>query len=241
MKKNIVLRWCIPLILCGLYLSSPWTYAQQDNVYLPNIRDRRTLWKAEIHITTLADAWEKEKLVAIMTVVKTKLWILTDAKSQYILFELWRLIETYLPTAIQKAENNQNANQDSGTWFLVTQPLSDVTVTWDKITTGQAVVSEPQAEQWKASYYASSLEGNHTANGDIFDNNAFTAAHKTLPFNTRIKVTNSKNNLRVIVRINDRWPFTPGRILDLSQAAFKAINNDSLRAGVLDVSRELAE
>jgi len=63
-----------------------------------------------------------------------------------------------------------------------------------------------------------------TANGDIFNPNILTAAHKTLPFGTKVKVTNLKNNKSVIVVINDRGPFIKGRIIDLTKHASKVID-----------------
>jgi rare lipoprotein A len=71
-----------------------------------------------------------------------------------------------------------------------------------------------------ASFYD---EGQLTANGETFDPNALTAAHKTLPFDTMVRVTNPANGKSVTVRINDRGPFIAGRCLDLSRAAFAAI------------------
>ncbi|MEU3114418.1 septal ring lytic transglycosylase RlpA family protein [Micromonospora chalcea] len=71
-----------------------------------------------------------------------------------------------------------------------------------------------------ASFYA---EGQMTANGESFNPNALTAAHKTLPFNTKVRVTNPDNGKSVVVRINDRGPFIEGRCLDLSRAAFASI------------------
>jgi len=85
-----------------------------------------------------------------------------------------------------------------------------------------------------ASYYS---DGQRTANGEIFDPNAFTAAHRTLPFNTRVRVTNAANGKSTIVRINDRGPFVSGRCLDLTRAAFAAIA--SLNAGVITVKYEV--
>jgi rare lipoprotein A len=79
-----------------------------------------------------------------------------------------------------------------------------------------------------ASYYD---EPQGTASGERFDPEALTAAHKTLPFNTRVRVTNPANGKSVIVRINDRGPYIDGRCLDLSRAAFRAIAN--LSQGVL--------
>jgi rare lipoprotein A len=85
----------------------------------------------------------------------------------------------------------------------------------------------------KASYYGREAHGEPTASGEKFNMNALTAAHKTLPFGTRVRVTNRANNKSVVVRINDRGPFVAGRIIDLSYAAAKRI--DMLAAGVADV------
>ncbi|WP_201587489.1 septal ring lytic transglycosylase RlpA family protein [Psychrobacter jeotgali] len=74
------------------------------------------------------------------------------------------------------------------------------------------------------SYYGNKFHGKRTASGSIFNMNALTAAHKTLPFGTEVQVTNRKTKQSVIVKITDRGPFTPGRILDLSKAAAGKIN-----------------
>lgn len=70
-----------------------------------------------------------------------------------------------------------------------------------------------------ASWYADKFQGRLTASGERFDNGEFTAAHPTLPFGTHVCVRSLVNGRAVVVRINDRGPFTPGRIIDLSQAA----------------------
>jgi len=70
-----------------------------------------------------------------------------------------------------------------------------------------------------ASYYGRRFHGRRTANGERFDMNAMTAAHKTLPFGTRVRVTNPRNGRSVTVRINDRGPYIRGREIDLSRAA----------------------
>jgi rare lipoprotein A len=85
-----------------------------------------------------------------------------------------------------------------------------------------------------ASFYA---EGQLTANGETFDPSALTAAHKTLPFGTKVRVTNPGNGKSVTVRINDRGPFIEGRCIDLSRAAFAAIA--SLDVGALTVKYEV--
>ncbi|MFC0005118.1 septal ring lytic transglycosylase RlpA family protein [Micromonospora siamensis] len=85
-----------------------------------------------------------------------------------------------------------------------------------------------------ASFYD---EGQMTANGETFDPSALTAAHKTLPFNTKVRVTNPANGKSVVVRINDRGPYIDGRCIDLSRAAFEAIASVDL--GELTVRYEV--
>ncbi len=84
-----------------------------------------------------------------------------------------------------------------------------------------------------ASYYSDSFNGKQTANGEKFNNKDLTAAHKTLPFGTKVKVLNPKNGKSVKVRINDRGPFVTGRIIDLSKMAAQKI--DMINAGILQV------
>jgi len=74
-----------------------------------------------------------------------------------------------------------------------------------------------------ASFYARAHDGHRTASGEIFDMQAMTAAHRTLPFGTRVRVSNLENGRQVVVRINDRGPFRKGRIIDLSYAAARVI------------------
>jgi len=75
-----------------------------------------------------------------------------------------------------------------------------------------------------ASWYGKKFQGRKTANGERYDKWTMTAAHRHLPFNTMIEVTNLTNGKQVVVRINDRGPYWPGRIIDLSRAAAEKIN-----------------
>lgn len=84
-----------------------------------------------------------------------------------------------------------------------------------------------------ASFYGDKFHGKKTASGEIYNMWDLTCAHKTLPFGTKLKVTNLKNKKSVVVRVNDRGPFVRGRIIDLSVAAAKKI--DMLRDGVVKV------
>jgi hypothetical protein len=82
----------------------------------------------------------------------------------------------------------------------------------------------------EASYYGDELAGNPTASGEIFDPGKLTAAHRTLPLGSRVKVTNPANGESVVVRINDRGPFHGNRVIDLSLAAAREI--DLIKSGV---------
>ncbi len=89
----------------------------------------------------------------------------------------------------------------------------------------------------RASYYGKKFHGRKTANGEIFDMYQKTAAHRELPFDTILKVTNKANQRSVIVRINDRGPFKTDRIIDLSYGAARDI--DMIGEGVAEVSIEI--
>ena len=92
-------------------------------------------------------------------------------------------------------------------------------------------------QKGNASWYGPGFNGKKTASGEIFNMNKLTAAHKTLGFGTMVRVTNLRNNKRVIVTINDRGPFAKGRIIDLSKKAALAI--DMINDGVVPVKIEL--
>ena len=89
------------------------------------------------------------------------------------------------------------------------------------------------------SYYADDFNGKQTSNGETFDMHSLTAAHRTFPFGTKVRVTNLENNMTVIVRVNDRGPFKEGRIMDLSLAAAKEIN--LIRTGTARARLEVLE
>ncbi len=94
-------------------------------------------------------------------------------------------------------------------------------------------------ETGKASFYAMKYQFRQTASGERFNQYSDTAAHKTLPFGSKVRVTNSKNGKSIIVKINDRGPFIKGRIIDLSRSAFSSIAD--LDSGVIQVKIEVIE
>ncbi len=91
----------------------------------------------------------------------------------------------------------------------------------------------PNTTSGQASWYGAKHHGKKTASGERFNQHALTAAHRPLAFGTRVKVTNIRNNKSVTVRVNDRGPYSKGRIIDLSRAAANKI--DMLNSGVAPV------
>jgi len=124
-------------------------------------------------------------------------------------------------TVLNNAKNIENER-------ILIDEFVPVTVKESKVNT--SLVEYINRGTMKASWYGPKFHGKMTANGEIYDQMAFTAAHKKLSFGTLLKVTNTKNGRSVIVRINDRGPYIEGRDLDLSKGA--AIELGMLRKGV---------
>lgn len=96
-----------------------------------------------------------------------------------------------------------------------------------------------QIQTGKASFYADKFEGVTTASGEKYRHTKLTGAHKTLPFGTKVKVTNLANNQSVVVVINDRGPWVDGRIIDLSRAAAEELG--FINQGLADVQLEVVD
>jgi rare lipoprotein A len=96
-------------------------------------------------------------------------------------------------------------------------------------------VAQTKTFSGKAAWYGNHYKG-RTASGQIYDGAKFTAAHKTLPFGTRLRVTDIRTGRHVVVVVNDRGPFTPGRVIDLSLAAATSLGMTA--RGVIPVSVE---
>ncbi len=90
------------------------------------------------------------------------------------------------------------------------------------------------SEKGSASYYSSSFNGRKTASGEVFNNNLFTAAHKSLPLGTMVKVTNMKNDSTIILKVNDRLSKNSNHIIDVTLAAAKKLN--FVRNGIATVT-----
>lgn len=97
-------------------------------------------------------------------------------------------------------------------------------------------LAKPSAGGGLASFYS---EGKQTANGEQFDPNELTAAHPTLPFGTRLRVTNTSTGKSVTVRVNDRGPYVPGRVVDVSYSAAQALG--MVRSGTANVKLDVVQ
>lgn len=98
------------------------------------------------------------------------------------------------------------------------------------------VALAPGVQTGKASWYGGKFHGGPTASGETYNKRSMTAAHRSLPFGTRVRVTNLRNGRSVVVRINNRGPYSKGRVIDLSEAAAEKL--DMIEAGVVPVKLE---
>ncbi|MEO5976115.1 MAG: septal ring lytic transglycosylase RlpA family protein [Chryseolinea sp.] len=102
-----------------------------------------------------------------------------------------------------------------------------------------AFISNAQVQSGKASFYADKFEGTQTASGEKYKHNKLTAAHKTLPFGTKVRVTNLANDKSVEVTINDRGPYVEDRIIDLSRSAAEELG--FINQGLAEVKLEITD
>ena len=165
-------------------------------------------------VVAASSSWEETKNAAEVTVEKEK-------ASQ------GSVMVTNLNTIYQNKEENLNVNSKN----------KEVSDTFEKVIEEREKYTHFQTGM--ASYYGGSWHGKKTTNGEIFNENSLTAAHKTLPFGTKVKVTNLDNGKSVVVRINNRGPYSKGRVIDLSKAAFSRIA--SISKGVTRVKLEVAK
>lgn len=123
---------------------------------------------------------------------------------------------------------------------LKTKPLTETVEVADSVKTDMNLKFKFYKKNAHASYYASKFHGKKTASGVRFDNNKYTAAHKKLPFGTKVRVTNEANGKSVIVEITDRGPFSKIREIDLSKKAFMELV-DNKNSGAVIVKLEVED
>ncbi len=177
-------------------------------------RKTETTRPRRVTSTVASPSWEETENAAEVTVEK-------ETASQ------GSVMVTNLNTIYQNKEENLNVNSKN-------KAVAD---TFEKVIEEREKYTHFQTGM--ASYYGGSWHGKKTANGEIFNENSLTAAHKTLPFGTKVKVTNLDNGKSVVVRINNRGPYSKGRVIDLSKAAFSKIASTS--KGVTRVKLEVAK
>lgn len=177
-------------------------------------RETETTRPRRVTSTVASSSWEETENAAEVTVEK-------ETASQ------GSVMVTNLNTIYQNKEENLNVNSKN-------KAVAD---TFEKEIEERSQYTHFQTGM--ASYYGGSWHGKKTANGEIFNENSLTAAHKTLPFGTKVKVTNLDNGKSVVVRINNRGPYSKGRVIDLSKAAFSRIA--SISKGVTRVKLEVAK
>ncbi|RKR10509.1 rare lipoprotein A [Flavobacterium sp. 90] len=140
---------------------------------------------------------------------------------------------TYVISQTKPAIESKPPQQDT----VKTARPNLIAIPTDSVFTDKGLKLKPYKKNAHASYYADRFNGKKTANGSRFSNSAYTAAHKKLPFGTRIKVTNEANGKFVIVKVTDRGPFVKTRELDLSKRAFMEITK-SKGSGAMKVTIE---
>ena len=120
-------------------------------------------------------------------------------------------------------KNNIAVTAEGGEWLTLKQEAIEQNSLSFQLQKPQMLIAR-QTYYGKASWYGPKFHGRRTANGEIFNSYGLTAAHRSLPFGTKVRVTNLRNGRSVIVRINDRGPFIKGRVIDVSAGAAQKLN-----------------
>jgi rare lipoprotein A len=126
---------------------------------------------------------------------------------------------------------------DAGFFNLTQEELARQWLNQVRIFLALGNASITDTSEGAASWYGEDFHGRRTSNGETFDMHQLTAAHKTLPFGTQVLVTNVRNGRSVLVKINDRGPFKPNRVIDLSYAAARQIGVTGVSKVILEVLR----
>lgn len=149
------------------------------------------------------------------------------------------LINKTIDDIVQNSENLCDKNKDNNCELLMPQLNNNFDNDEIFKIIEESIDHEKIFEEGIASFYGKNWNGRKTASGSIFNTYELTAAHKTLPFGTKVRVTNTTNGKSVDVTITDRGPFIQGRVIDLSEKAFETIA--SLKKGITKVTLEILE
>ncbi len=153
---------------------------------------------------------------------------------------LLTILNTSINSSIAEAKSNKRTKLRQKVSVISTSKnQSTANLLNNNLTTKKPIIPQQEPKiiansfSGRASWYGPNFHGRRTANGEVFNQNALTAAHPSLKFGTKVKVTNLNNGRSVIVRINDRGPYSGGRVIDLSTAAARSLN--MIRSGVARV------
>ncbi|PVX42734.1 rare lipoprotein A [Pasteurella langaaensis DSM 22999] len=152
---------------------------------------------------------------------------------------LTALFALYLTACTSHAEAKKTTNRPTVTHTQALTRLESNTYSAD----GKTFTTQPRQKanhyekKGQASYYHNKFNGRRTASGEIYRSNKLTAAHRTLPLGSYVLVTNTRNNRKVVVKINDRGPFHSSRIIDLSKAAASELGMVANGTGYVKVEK----
>ncbi|MFA6467451.1 MAG: septal ring lytic transglycosylase RlpA family protein [Bacteroidota bacterium] len=165
-----------------------------------------------------------------MNISNSSVRIVRDSRLRLVQRQVWNFfLSVFLGVIITSCASSPRFTKDRFSEPRVSSTKPAASSTNGKATTYKGI----------ASYYAHDFHGKKTANGEIFDMHGLTAAHRSFPFNTKVKVTNNDNGRACIIRVNDRGPFKLERIMDLSLGAAEAL--DMMKTGTANVTLEVLE
>lgn len=172
---------------------------------------------------------DKRGVAAAFVILSTPLLAFTDVEP------VPGTVSTPLVGGIQQMQDSQPFNQENAATMEMVAP--EMTAAADAAMADDLTAAAEIVGDGVASYYGKRFAGRPTASGERFDPAQMTAAHRTLPFGSMVRVVDERTGNAVVVRINDRGPFHGGRVIDLSRAAAEEIG--MVRAGKADVRLEL--
>lgn len=156
------------------------------------------------------------------------------------------VITTIITMILVSSFSCKNFKKDQPLFYMSVDTVKHDTVKVDSTLIDSLIIEKEGDYNYKlykskgyATHYANRFNGRRTASGERFDNNKLTAAHRKLPFGTKVRVTNLANGRTIIVKINDRGPHVKGREIDLSNKAFMYLASKKAR-GVMPVKIEIA-
>jgi len=170
----------------------------------------------------LSEVINKDNFVSQISIINNE--VLLRSLTKVLLFSLLLMLVGFTAVGeLLPSESEANLTEETAT-------VNDV------INSSRTIINYIEVGSWHASWYGAKFHGRKTANGEVFDQDAFTAAHRTLEFGTLLRLTNPENERSVIVRVNDRGPFIRNRQIDISRAA--ATELGMLHDGVAELKVE---